>query len=124
MKTTNTLLDNALNERRKEIKAKFKSSWIETDFATIKKALRKHFTFKPIQTREGVKTFYTFNDFNMFAGLAYTSHSSAAMYSICNTEVFDPKYPGYRYVCFELSEDNKPYATLWDKDENEIIIEL
>lgn len=104
----------------------FLQEWTPSQFKAIEKAISRHFSFKQIRTLHGnYPAFYMgFKALEEIMGLAYTSSSSYAGYWICNTEVYNEKYPGYYYIGFAISTKGKYYAILWDKDENEIIIPL
>ena len=121
-----TILDAALTQKANEIKATFLKEWNPEQFKSMQKAIRLHFANKTINTHHGgyVPYFRTFNALGEIMGFAYTSTGDYAGYWICNTAVYNDKYPGYDYTGFALSSDQKPYAILWDKDENEIIIPL
>jgi hypothetical protein len=124
-KLPDTILDKHIAEKNASLKANFKEEWSEADFKTVKQAIKKHCTFKPLQSNEGTKTFYTFSDFEQWAGLAYTSSSSFAGLWVCNgIELGHVLYPGFHYIGFALGADNKVFAILWDADENEILLPL
>lgn len=103
---------------------KLKNECSEKELIKIKAAIRKYFTFNPVPTNEGEKTFYTYQQFCDFAGLAFTSGSDVAGLWICNgVDVYDlfNKKSDFRYIGFGIGEDEKCYGILWDKDENEIL---
>lgn len=104
----------------------FIQEWTPAQFKAIEKAISRHFSFKQIRTLHGnYPAFYMgFKALGEIMGLAYTSSSSYAGYWICNTEVYNDKYPGYNYMGFAISTKGKYYAILWDKNENEIILPL
>ena len=66
----------------------------------------------------------TTNQLNDFLGLAYTSTSSFAMLSICNTEVYLDCEKLYNYVCFGMTKQGFIVALCYDKDEKELYIYL
>jgi hypothetical protein len=122
-----TVLDVALEERRKEIQNTFLDDWTSDQFSIVEKAIARHFSNKVIKTLHGnhQPRRHSFNSIGEILGLAYTSSSNYAGYWVCNTDAYNDKYPGYNYIGFAMSKvENKCYAILWDKDENEIIINL
>jgi len=124
MKQSPTLLDIA----SKESKPKFIQNWDNKQFKQMELAILRHFALLgEIKTSSGhgsISMVYDYTGIENFLGLAYTSGSSCAGLWVCNVDAINPKYPDYRYVGFAMSEDLKPYAILWDKDENEINIPL
>lgn len=110
------------------IKISFKKEWNEQDFELMKRAITRHFGGKKRFTHhnpQGVEFPYNFDIIDNVLGLAYTSSSSFALYGICNTQVKYGRYGSdYNYEFFVISEDNIPFAILWDKDENEKYIKL
>lgn len=112
-----------MNTQTTILKVYFKDEWTPKDFTGIEKAIARHFKGKVLHTHKD--SFYyagCFHSLDCILGLAYTSSSSFALYGICNVEL---KYDEtYNYQFFAISGDNKYYAILWDKDENEKIIEL
>ncbi len=101
----------------------FVPEWNPKQFTKVNKAITKHFKGKAITTLHGL--IIGGNNIKKIAdqfGLAYTSSSMCAMYSICNTEVV---FSGqWKYEHFVLGKDGIVYAMLGDKDENTQIIEL
>jgi len=122
--TNTNVLNTALQAKYKAIEATFLPEWTTNQFQAIKKAISNYFYCKPISTNKGIFTTYSFKQLADILGLAYTSTSSYAGYWICNVELKHNTYTDYHYIGFALSTDNKAYAILWDKDENEIIIPL
>jgi hypothetical protein len=119
----NTVLDVATKEKNASLKANFVKEWTPAQFKAMKAAISRHFSNKEVSTRHGnyPGMYLTFKACDERFGLAYTSSSAYAGFWVCNTEIYSAKYPGYNYTGFALSTDQKPYAILWDKDENEII---
>lgn len=109
---------------------KMKEEWKDADFKAMKQALKNFFLFKSLQTKDGVKILYTYNDLENLLGLPYTSSSKFAGVWVTNTELYSNDFSGcnfslYHYIGFAITEQgNKCAAILWDKDENEILIEL
>lgn len=106
---------------------KLKTEWSSKDFTTVQKAISNYFrkTFvncmhDDIQGK--LSAAHTFNQYDQLFGLAYTSSSLFAMYSICNTEVYFDYGKQWNFECFGLAEGNSGfvYALLHDKNENEI----
>lgn len=102
---------------------KFLQDWSPEDFGFIGRAIVKHFRrTADLAGKIFIGSKLSFGKIDKELGLAYTSTSSCAMYSICNVDLrYDDKY---RYVFFAIGEDGKCYAELWDKDENVKIIQL
>jgi hypothetical protein len=98
--------------------------WTDNDFKKIKQALKNFFLFKSLQTKDGVKIVYTYNDLENLLGLPYTSSSNYAGVWITNTELYSNDFPGFKYEGFAITNGGKCVGILWDKDENEKIIEL
>lgn len=119
-----TILDSALAARTKEISATFKKEWQDKDFKAMKQALRRAFVMKPLQTKDGQRTCYTYADLESLLGLPYTSSSSFAGVWVTNTELYNPSFPGFNYIGFAIAEDGKCYGILWDKEESEILVKL
>ena len=123
MKQAQTVLDIATQEKRQQIEKTFLKEWKAEDFKTMQAAIVNHFRKMEIKTHHGnyPLQYRGFNRLSEIMGFAYTSSSNYAGYWVCNTSVFSPKYEGYRYVGFSLTEDKKPFAVLWDNEENEIL---
>lgn len=123
MTQVKTVLDIALENKAAETKQTFLNDWTPEQFKAIEKAIRLHFANKEIKTLHGdyVPYYRGFNALDEIMGFAYTSSSLCAGYWICDTDVYSPKYPGYHYIGFALNNENKAFAILWDKDENEIL---
>ena len=121
-----TILDTAIAEKNKSLKANFLHEWTPEQFKAIEKAISKHFSFKQLRTLHGNYPAYYmgFKALDQIIGLAYTSTSSFAGYWPCNTEVYNDKYPGFHYSGFAINNEGKCFAILDDKDENEIILPL
>lgn len=102
-------------------KITFKKEWTPEDFKRMKRALKSFFLLKGLQSNKGFKICYSYSDIESFFGLPYTSSSEYAGQWVTNSEVYSNDHSTYHYVGFAISEDNKPYAILWDKNENEIL---
>lgn len=102
----------------------FKIEWNEHDFKAMKQALKTFFLFKPLQTKDGVKSIFTYSDLESLLGLPYTSSSDLSGLWVTNTELLSNDFKGYHYIGFAISEGGKCCGILWDKDENEIFITL
>jgi hypothetical protein len=105
-------------------KINFLNEWTPKNFSGIEKAIARHFKGRMVSQNYGCRlTNGNFRHIDEVLGLAYTSSSSYALYCICNVEL---KYDNteFNYQFFAISGDSKYYAILWDKDENERIIEL
>jgi hypothetical protein len=102
-------------------KIALKREWAEPDFKRMKQALKRFFLFKGLQIRSGIKVCYTYADLDSLLGLPYTSTGIYAGVWVTNEEVKSNDHPGYNYIGFAISEDNKMYAILWDSEENEIL---
>lgn len=103
-----------------------KSEWSAKDFKTVETAIAAYFrkTFvnclhKDVQG--SLSSARTFSQYDTLFGFAYTSSSSFAMYSICNTEVYFDYAKQWHFVCFGLAANTGfVYALLHDAEENEI----
>lgn len=126
MKPSKTLAELSLERRNREMEKSFLPSWTPRQFEYMERKISAHFSYKPMQTLHGnyPEMYLGWQAVSERLGLAYTSSSSYAGYWVCNTEVYNSKFPGYHYTGFALSSNGKGYAILWDKDENEIIINL
>lgn len=107
-----------------ETQNSFLKEWNEANFKGMKQALKSFFLFKGMNTKDGFKTCFTYNDLENLLGLPYTSSSAYAGEWITNTELYSNDFPGFHYIGFAISKSGKYCAILWDKDENEKIIEL
>ena len=118
-----TVLSTALQQQNKDISATFLNEWSEDQFKAMQRAIVRHFQDRDINTSHGnyKPGFRSFEALGEIMGFAYTSSSSYAGYWICNTDVKSGRYDGFHYVGFAITTDNKPYAILWDKYENEIL---
>jgi hypothetical protein len=103
---------------------RFRLDWSEMDFTNIQKAITAHFKRTGINLEKGQIVPNSWGSVDQCLGLAYTSSSSYAMYSVCNVNAYLDFGHIYRYVCFGIDIHHNYYATLWDKDENEIIIPI
>src|ERR1700748_2182135 len=105
-------------------KVKFITEWTPEQFKGMQAAIVKHFRKKTIWSinSKGQIVPRTFKGIDEVLGLAYTSSSSCAMYGICNVDIDYNNH--YRYTFFAIGQDGKYYAECWDKDENELIVEL
>lgn len=103
----------------------FLQEWLAADFIKMKQAIVRHFTHNPISiSGEVPRMLYkpAFGMVDKILGLAYTSSSSCAMYSVCNVDL---RYSDtLRYVYFAIGQDGMCYAELWDNDEKPTIILL
>lgn len=107
-------------------KIAFLQEWTPEQFKAMQRKISAHFTGLPMYTSHGnyPEMYLGWKAVSDRLGLAYTSSSSFAGYWVCNTEVTYNKLPEYKYTGFALSVDNKAYAILLDKDENEKVIPL
>lgn len=126
MKQSKTLLDKACEDKRKETKHSFLKEWTEPQFKSMKASIVRHFKNKYFSGRyyDFQPMYRRFPVLDEIMGLAYTSSSEYAGYWICNDEIVTSKHAPYKYIGFAMGEDQKGYAVLWDKDENELIIPL
>lgn len=112
--------------RKRKGKPAFLQAWTPAQFKAIERAIAGHFTSKVMTTNKErypamVLTWAAISD---RLGLAYTSSSSYAGYWACNEDAINNQYQTHRYIGFAIGVDGLFYAVLWDKDENEIVIEL
>jgi hypothetical protein len=110
----------------KKLTPSFIREWDKGNFRCMDIAIKIHF-----DRRGGADTMHyghvqynTFQKWDACFGLAYTSSSKCAMYSICNTEVYFDVERKYKYEYFAIGKDGYYYAILQDKEENELIIKL
>lgn len=98
----------------------FKKEWNEQDEKTVNHAIKRLFIMKTLTDHNGYKhTMYTMSNIEDFFGLPYTSSSSFAMISNCNTEYFIDTENKFNIEYFTLTEDGKVILSAWDTDENE-----
>lgn len=103
----------------------FITEWKPEQFRAINTAIRIHFSRKGADTKHhGHVCFSRFEEWANCFGLAYTSSSEFAMYSVCNTYVYFDVLRNYTYSHFAIGKDGKYYAILWDREEKELIIQL
>jgi hypothetical protein len=111
------------------MKTEFLKEWTPAQFKTVEKAISKYLNSRYFETHHtpDATPFYaskTFADFDKILGFAYTSSSSFAMYSICNTNLYFDTDHKWNVEMFAMSTDGFVFAILWDKDENEIIFPI
>lgn len=123
---TQTILENANQQNNRQIEASLLKSWTPEQFKTMQAAIVGHFRKQEIKTHHGNHPlkFRGFNALGEIMGFAYTSSGAWAGYFVCNTAVYSPKYDGYQYNGFAMSEDGKPFAWLTNDEENEIYLPL
>lgn len=119
-----SILDAAIKNK----KPTFLKSWTTQQFKQVERSILRHFLkVGEIKTDSGhgiLHPIYSYSGVNSYLGLAYTSSGDYAGLWVCNVSAINDKYPGYHYIGFALGEDNKAYGVLWDKDENEITIQI
>lgn len=120
---THTILDTAMKDKNESIQSTFLSEWTADQFKAMRRAICLHFSGKEIKTHHGnhKPLNRSFEALGEIMGFAYTSTGIYAGYWVCNTAVYSAKYEGYQYTGFALTADLKPYAVLWDAEENEIL---
>lgn len=105
-----------------EINPIFKKEWNKQDFTKAEKAIVKHLRGKTMKTHRGNITFgRSYKNIDSILGLAYTSSSSSAMLNVCNIDLYHEQY---YYTHFCISEKGNVFAVLWDKEENEKLLQL
>ena len=109
--TNETVLDLVLERKRKEFNKVVLREWNDKQFEEMQRKISLHFK-------------RTWESINEELGLAYTSSSSYAAYWVCNLQLYHYKFPSFYYIGFAIDSNEKYYAVLWDKDENELIIEI
>lgn len=98
----------------------FKLEWSDDEYKQVNKAIKNLFGSKTVTDHRGqTRTLYTMDQIEDFFGLPYTSSSSLAMVSNCNTRLCVDKEEQYNIEYFALTKDNKVVMVAWDKDENE-----
>jgi hypothetical protein len=103
---------------------RFKLEWKPEDFKKMEKTITDHFKRVGIMLEKGEYMPSSFESVSNCLGLAYTSSSSYAMYSVCNVYAYLDFGHIFKYEAFGIDTHNNCYAILWDKDENEIIIPI
>lgn len=99
--------------------------WDDKQQKTVENAIKKLFIMKTLTDHNSnKKTMYTFKAIEYFFGLPYTSSSSFAMLSNCNTRYCLDTENQYNIDCFGLGNDNKVYIFCTDNKENEIIYKI
>ena len=121
MKTSQKVTGNGQTK-----KAELQTELTDKQIKSLEKSILKHFKengrFDRFDKMVMIDTVAQMND---FLGLAYTSSSSFAMLSICNTEVFFDLQKKYNYVCFGMDENTLKFvALLHDAEENELYINI
>ena len=103
----------------------FKPEWNDKDEKSVNKAIKNLFSMKTLTDHRGQKrTMYTMEQIEDFFGLPYTSSSSFAMVSNCNTECFVDDEKQFNIEYFALTQYNKVVMRVQDKEENERLFEL
>ena len=118
---------NSMYKNLNEITSKpaFKPEWNDKDEKTVNKAIKNLFSMKTLTDHRGQRrALYTMEQIEDFFGLPYTSSSSFAMVSNCNTECFVDDEKQFNIEYFALAQDNKVVMSVQDKDENERLFEL
>lgn len=108
-------------------KQSFLKEWTQEQFIAMEKDIVNYFKSKGLTYTKEFKFGFPFRSLaaiNETFGLSYTSSTSYAGLWVCNTEVYEDVSKEYHYVGFALGTNRKAYAILWDKEENEKIIEL
>lgn len=102
----------------------FLQSWEISQFSKMERRIADHFSDRYILTLHGnyPPGNRSFHELAVIMGFAYTSSSLYAGYWVCNTDVYDERYPGYHYNVFAIGIDGNYYAVLKDNNENEIVI--
>lgn len=108
------------NIREISTEPEFKQEWDDKEAKEVSKAIKNLFEMKTLTDHRGQeRTLYTMDQIEDFFGLPYTSSSSFAMVSNCNTRFCVDKEEQYNIEYFALTKDNKVIMGAWDKDENE-----
>jgi hypothetical protein len=107
----------------------FKTEWSDSDFKLVKKRVLSFLQSrhnKSAKFPQGIPLSGTsnFKQFADFFGFAYTSSSSYAMYCLCNDELFLDVNQLYKIEFFGMDMGGFVYAICWDKDENELVINI
>lgn len=97
------------------------------DLSYLKAKIAKHFKnncrFDRFNKIVGCPN-YSYSAIDATLGLAYTSSSSFAMLSICNTEVYLDHANKYTYNCFGMDMGGFPVVLCQDAEENELYVYL
>ena len=100
--------------------------WTPQQFKIVEDAILKYFQRTYLATLHNVPLYSvkTFKDLDNCLGLAFTSTSLFAMYSICNTQVYFDYDKKWDFNCFGLASNSFVYALLYDENENEIFFPI
>lgn len=109
----------------------FLQEWTQPQFRNAEKQITKFIRSRYFETHHSpdadpfiIAQAKTFNAITEILGLAYTSSSSSAMYSVCNTELYLDAEQKFSVNHFTQDAAGFVYAICWDKNENEIILPL
>lgn len=111
-------------ETKQDITPTLKKQWTPAQLKIVETAIFNYFkrAFHETMHDVNIGQARSFGQINNALGLTYTSTSSFAMLSICNTEVYFDYGKQWHFVCFGLAEGNSGfvYALIHDAEENEI----
>ena len=104
----------------------FIKEWTPQLFKTVEKGINNWMNSRYFETLHDVNLWSckTFNQHSDALGLAYTSSSMCAMYSICNTELYFDAAKVWKVEHFCLGAGGFVYVICNDKDENELIFNI
>jgi len=91
---------------------------------TLQNKVLKHFRGRQMKTLHGNHMVRTHEQLENILGLPYTSGSDVAGLWVTNTEAYALNCTDWHYTGFGVLQDGRSVAILWDKDENEKLIDL
>lgn len=114
-----------MNTSTIHLKPVMKTHLTGSEIKQLQRAISKHFYSNPRFDRHNKIVGAQSNGFKAIdntLGLAYTSSSSFAMLSICNTEVYLDTERKYTYQCFGMEVSGFCVALCQDVEGNELYI--
>ena len=132
MKQANTILDNAFEEKQKEINTAFLKEWKPFDKlnkkverAILSHFIKKEYQWQPTHDNGKLQPFnpVTFSQIDSLLGLAYTSTGAYAGLWVCNGGYLWANSDHY-FIGFAINEDGQVIGIADDKEENSIYIIL
>lgn len=99
--------------------------WNDKQNKQVENEIRRLFSMKVLTDHRGnSRTMYTYKTIEDFFGLPYTSSSSFAILSNCNTRYCLDTEEKFNINCFGFGKDEKVYILCTDAEENEKIYKI
>lgn len=120
---------NELLDSVREVNTNFLPEWTDKQFAKVKRAIYQHFCSHSYTFKDGSSiahktvNVFSYEEFELLAGLAYTSSSNYAGLWVCNA-VEIMATDTHKFIGFAMNTDGKVVGIAWDNEENELLIEL